>query len=403
MTRTLVLTLTALIFVTASIATPCSLEMSGDVTSYVSFGDSNCVLQGANPQTIEIWLYPIKEGASYGDGVVFNSGWFNVTGKQLAYVLSVKQHDQLLGYVLSRQTPSSRLSEIITASQTGVLKANKWTHVMWHPEAQRFYIDGAVSAQGTVSANVLAGMSDFVPGDVLKVGQSFSGRLTALRLWSSLVTYDQVLTHFNNMKTSCDQGVGANVIGFWDFTVCSGKHVPAFKGNACGRIHPKKSAKWVSQTLSGEIPFVSIANDTGHTWVDVCSAESTCPITCRTKHHHSHHRHHRHHRHHDRHKMESPDHTTKKSPEHKSSSEKSRLPASLKNTNFIVSIAAGVVLALVVGIVSCFCNYKEIEANEEKAQDVEETEQLQNSGSDDEVLMHSMEPVYIPIRTEAAE
>jgi len=284
--------------------------------------------------------------------------------------------------VFSRASEGSRVSENIAASQQGVLKVNQWNHVMWHPKEGRFYVDSKISVHGNVYGSTLNGMGTFGPGKMVLVGQSFVGRISALRLWSSLETPQNVLAFFSTLQNNCDAGLGPNVIGFWDFTSCTGHHVPAFKGQSCGLLHPNRAAfTWVDSLVT-EYILLDPANDAGHTWVDVCSAKTSCPNKCHPKHLH--------------HTLELK--TALSSSTSTSSTKKADCWLGVLkklNIQYLIAAVFGVVLLLVVIITLCCCKSKG-QSNKTEANQVQEDEQVVIPPS---VQPPKVEPVYVPLQS----
>jgi len=125
--------------------------------------------------------------------------------------------------------------------------------------------------------NSLNGISSFDPRDTMLVGESYTGRMSGLRLWSTVVSTEDVRTHFSDMSEKCQDGIGSSVIAFWDFSVCTGNRIPTFKGVSCG-ILTNTNFKWIPEIKTYALN--SIESDAGTDWVGACSAQSTCRSEC---------------------------------------------------------------------------------------------------------------------------
>jgi len=238
----------------------------------MSLGLPDCLTHQNDIRTIEVWINPNAYGTSFTEGVLFNSGWMTIGNRQKAYVLSVKNHEQLMGYSFTRANNNAQVAEEISASGESLLKLNQWSHVVWQPDSHKFWANGIEADKGTVYGKSLNGMGSYEPGDIMTVGDSYSGQITALRLWAALLSLDQIDNAFRTVASSCL--FGSTLIAFWDFSCSAQQQIPTFTGSSCGVLYPKSSHyKFIATDGPADIATPFLSN---------CSLLSSCPNTCQT-------------------------------------------------------------------------------------------------------------------------
>jgi len=249
---------------------PCVLEFLPGLENFISLGSPDCITRHTDIETIEVWINPNAYGTSFTEGVLFNSGWMTIGDRQKAYVLSVKNHEQLMGYCFTRADSNSQVTEEISASRESLLKLNQWSHIVWQPSGNKFWENGIEADKGTVYGKSLNGMGSYEPGDIMTVGDSYSGQLTALRLWAAPLSPEQIETAFRTGASSCT--FGSMLLAFWDFSCSAQQQIPTFTGTSCGVLYPESSHyKYIATDGPADIATPFLSN---------CSLLSSCPSTC---------------------------------------------------------------------------------------------------------------------------
>eukprot|EP01129_Flabellula_baltica_P013344 TRINITY_DN616_c0_g1_i1.p1 TRINITY_DN616_c0_g1~~TRINITY_DN616_c0_g1_i1.p1 ORF type:complete len:354 (+),score=71.53 TRINITY_DN616_c0_g1_i1:48-1109(+) len=345
-----VLLITLLITLSYSLE-QCSFEFlnQDDVNAYVSFGDPDCVFGDDVPRSVEMWIKPLENGGSFSEGIIFDSGKFTtVGGKVLSFTLSIKSHGQLFGVIWEMESGSDRPREIISGSHDGLIHPNVWTHVMWIPYANKFYLNSTLSQKAVINGNSLIGINDFNPGTTIKIGRSFHGRISLVRLWSNEISDIQ---SFYEEDIDCD--LKSNLIAYWDFSQCKQFSISDFTSRTCGYPYPSEEHfLWYNMDAPP-----SLAAYRFHT---LCEIESSCNENCAKE------------------EQEESTFNTQEA-HHFTPSSSMTLPA-----NFMITIAAATLFFLV-AILSCFCCKKKklVPYNKVELQD---EESFQN---------HTLSPIYI--------
>jgi len=185
-----------------------------------------------------------------------------------ALVLSLKSNGQLFGVLWEKVDGAER--ETISASDDGAVVMGNWDHVVWMPFSDQYFFNGVQSTHSTINGISLVDLNEYHPnGGSIKVGASFHGRISLLRIWNYEISNIQ---NYMDETISCD--FADTLIAYYDFSYCKQNNIQDFIGQSCGTMNPSED-HFMWYNLDAPTSFGN--EERYHTQ---CKLESSCNEEC---------------------------------------------------------------------------------------------------------------------------